>query len=69
MSAHIDVDKIPDGHVIVGYVAALKILDGDGDVYFAIRNDGLNMMETLGMARDLSATAERDVLACGEEPE
>ncbi|MGW4127979.1 hypothetical protein [Amycolatopsis japonica] len=69
MSAHIDIHKIPDGHVIVGYIAAIKILDEDGECYFAVRNDGLNMMETLGMAHDLAATAERDVLECGEVPE
>lgn len=68
MSAHIEIESIPDGHVIVGYFVSLKVLDEDGSMYFASRNDGLNMMEAWGMAKNLEMIAEASIAATTEDP-
>jgi hypothetical protein len=49
----LEIGEMPDGHVVVGYIASLKMLDEEGTIYWAMRNDGLNSMESLGMASDL----------------
>lgn len=43
------IKKIPDGHVVVGHVVLLKVLDADGGEYWATRQEGLNTMEAYGM--------------------
>lgn len=50
---NLEVNHIPEGHVIVGYVAHLKVLDKDGEEYWATRDNGLGDMEMLGMAHDM----------------
>jgi hypothetical protein len=52
-SISIEVHHIPPGHVVVGYVAQLKVLDKDGEEYWATRDEGLGDMEMLGMAHDM----------------
>jgi len=52
-SINIEVHHIPPGHVVVGYVAHLKLLDKDGEEYWATRDNGLGDMEMLGMAHDM----------------
>ncbi|MGH3433181.1 MAG: hypothetical protein ACRDQB_10125 [Thermocrispum sp.] len=47
------VQRIPSDHMVVGYVAYLKVLDENGDMYFAQRIEGINDMEALGMATDM----------------
>lgn len=46
---NISINKIDDGHIVVGYVAVLKVLDKNGEVYWATRSDDLNDMEAYGM--------------------
>jgi hypothetical protein len=50
-TATIQVDHIKDGHVIVGYVACIKVLDEDGELYWATRQDGVNDAEAYGMGQ------------------
>lgn len=58
--------SIPLGHIVVGYVAHLKVLDENGELYFAIRTRDLNDMEALGLALDLKRSIEDD-LQSGKE--
>lgn len=51
---NLTVGHIPTSHTVVGYVAYLKVLDEDGDAYYAQRTDGLGDMEMLGMATALA---------------
>lgn len=41
--------EIPEGDVIVGYVASLKVLAADGSYYWASRKEGVNDAEAVGM--------------------
>lgn len=61
--AHIEVANIPEGHVIVGYIAQFKVLDEDGELYWAIRRPDVNTMEAYGMACDLADTIRGDLQA------
>lgn len=49
---HLDlrVGHIPANHTVVGYITSIKVLDENGEPYYAIRTDGLSDMEKLGMA-------------------
>lgn len=46
----LSVGHIPEKHTVVGFLAYIKVLDDDGEMYWASRSDGLNDMEKLGMA-------------------
>lgn len=50
---NMEINGIPDGHVVVGHISYLKVLDAEGECYWAFRNDGLNSMEALGLAVDM----------------
>ena len=59
-TATIKVESIPEGHVVVGYIVVnLKVLDENGDLYWALRRDGLDSMESYGMAHDLVDSIRR----------
>lgn len=51
---NLTVGHMPENHVVVGYIAYLKVLDKDGEEYWASRDNGLGDMEMLGMAHDLA---------------
>lgn len=40
---------VPDGDMIVGYTAQLKVLAKDGSYYWATRREGVNDCEVVGM--------------------
>lgn len=46
------VGYMPEGHTVVGYIAYIKMLDKEGECYWASRSEDLNAMEQLGMAYD-----------------
>ncbi len=50
--ATLEIGHIAEGHLIVGYVARLKVLDENGKAYFAMRTLDVNDMEALGLAED-----------------
>jgi hypothetical protein len=52
---NLSVAYMPTGHTMVGYIAYIKMLDAEGEVYWATRDDGLNDMEMLGMAHDMAS--------------
>lgn len=58
---NLDVGYMPEGHVVVGYIAYIKVLDKNGEAYWASRNKDLNMMEQLGMALDQFEETKADV--------
>lgn len=58
----IGVSKIKDDHFIVGHLVYLKCLDSEGQEYWALRKSGLNDMEVLGMAHDMLATLEYELV-------
>lgn len=64
---NLPIGHMPAGHLVVGYVAHLKVMDTNGDLYFATRVDGLNDMEMYGMAQDM-ANSFGDVLAASKKP-
>lgn len=52
---NLPIKKVPEGHIVVGHVVLMKVLDAQGEEYWATRQEGLNMMEAYGMiysARD-----------------
>lgn len=53
-------NMLPENHVVVGYVVHLKVLDQDGNLYFAMRTQGLNDMEALGLASDMHDSIRAD---------
>jgi hypothetical protein len=57
----LSVGFMPEGHTLVGYIAYIKMLDRDGEVYWASRDDGLNGMEMLGMAHDMATEYQVDL--------
>lgn len=48
--AQITVKDIPKGHIIIGHVVVAKVLDSEGQEYWATRSQGLSDMEIYGMA-------------------
>ena len=58
--------SIPLGHIVVGYVAHLKVLDENGQLYFAMRSKDINDMEALGLAQDMVNSIQDD-LSTGKE--
>lgn len=63
----IEVTALPKGHIVVGYIAHLKVLDEEGEEYFATRIDGLGDMEMLGMAVNM-ADWFRQIKLEGKQP-
>jgi hypothetical protein len=62
----IPIGHMPSGHLVVGYIAHLKVMDDNGRLYFATRVDGLNDMEMYGMAANM-ADSFGEVLAASKE--
>jgi hypothetical protein len=58
--------SVPDGHIVVGYVAHLKVLDEIGNLYFGLRSKDVNDMEALGLAVDM-VNSFQDDLQSGKE--
>lgn len=56
-------NNVPDDHLVVGYVAHLKMLDEKGQLYFALRTHGLNDMEALGLTCDMADSIRGDLQA------
>lgn len=46
--------EVPEGHLVVGYVAHLKVLDEEGKLYFSARQKDVNDMEALGLSTDMA---------------
>lgn len=65
----LDISSLPKGHVVLGYVACLKVLDENGELYFAMRSTGLNDMESLGMTHDMLNTFQTDMADSKEYPD
>lgn len=63
MSVRIDVDRIPEGHIVVGYVAVVKLLDEEGKEYWATRSQGINDMEGFGMISTATEMFREDLNA------
>lgn len=45
--------QVPEGHLVVGYVAHLKVLDENGELYFSARSKDVNDMEAIGLSYDM----------------
>lgn len=69
MSYELNIDSIPDGHVAVGYVATIKLLDENGKVYWAHRSAGLDDMELYGMVRSHADDVSRQLRLQKRDPE
>ena len=52
--------QVPEGHIVVGYVAHLKVLDENGELYFSARSKDCNDMEALGLTYDMLQSWTRD---------
>lgn len=52
---------VPEGHIVVGYVAHLKVLNEKGELYFSARSKDVNDMEALGLAVDMANSWQRDL--------
>lgn len=63
MSANIEVTGIPDGHIIVGFISIVKVLDENGDTYWATRSKDINDMEGLGMMVNATEMFREDLRA------
>lgn len=53
--------RVPDGDMIVGYIAMFKVIGRKGEAYWAQRMSGLNDMEALGMAVDMANSCQADI--------
>lgn len=53
--------EVPEGHLVVGYVAHLKVLDEKGELYFSARSRDVNDMEALGLSVDMANSWQRDM--------
>jgi hypothetical protein len=60
--SHIKVDHVPEGHIITGHVTVMKVLDSEGNAYWATRSMDLNDMEAYGMMMNAVRLAERDLV-------
>lgn len=56
------VTSIPPGHIIVGHVSHFKVLDENGELYFAQRSGGVNDMEQYGLAVSMADSMAKDLL-------
>lgn len=63
---HIELDNLPEGHIIVGYVTSIKILDEEGNYYWSLRKRDLNDMEAFGMATDMANTIAKHLSELGQ---
>lgn len=61
--AHIYVNGIPEGHIIAGYVAVVKVIDEEGGAYWATRTKDLNDMEGFGMMMNATEMFREDLRA------
>lgn len=64
----IEVGYMPKGHMVVGYIAYLKVIDTEGDYYWASRANGLDNMEQLGMAHDMVNEIQEDLKKDRRDP-
>ena len=67
MSA-LEINSLPDEHIIAGYVTHIKVIDENGEMYWATRMEGLNDMEAYGMAQDMANSFRRDLTNGKEAP-
>lgn len=65
---NIEVPSIPDGHIVVGSVSVLKMLDTDGQDYWAMRPVGVNDMEAFGMVMFAADMCRLDLQECRRMP-
>lgn len=65
---NIEIGSLPEGHVILGYIAHLKVLDTDNSLYFAMRSKDLNDMEAYGLAIDMADTIRSGLQKSKEDP-
>lgn len=49
----LDIPKLPDKTMIVGYAVMVKYIDESGKVYFSRATKDLDDMEALGLAMDM----------------
>lgn len=64
----LEVGYMPLGHTVVGYIAYVKMLDENGEFYWGSRSDGLNAMESLGMAHDMVQEYTADLASSRRDP-
>jgi hypothetical protein len=64
----LEIGYMKEGHTVVGHLSYLKVLDNEGDFYWASRSDGINMMEQLGMAYDMVREIEEDLKRSRRNP-
>lgn len=53
ISYEVEINGVPDGSMVVGCVATLKVLLPDGRCFWSTRTSGMNDMECLGVAQDM----------------
>jgi hypothetical protein len=66
-SVGLEITSLPDGHIIIGYVAHLKVLDDYGRLYFAMRTKDVNDMEAFGLAHGMVDSIRADLQNNKEE--
>lgn len=59
--ATIKLNNMPDGHLVVGYIAMIKMLDAKGNLYWSLRMLDLNDMEAYGLVMDAANSISRDL--------
>jgi hypothetical protein len=64
----LEVGYMPKGHLVAGYIAYIKVIDENGDYYWASRQEGLNNMEQLGMACDMVNEIQEDLKSSRRNP-
>ena len=55
------ISNIPENHIVAGHLTYLKVLDENGEEYWAMRTAGLNLMEGLGCATDMANEARNAI--------
>jgi hypothetical protein len=57
----LQINNIPAGHLVVGHLTYLKMIDENGEDYWGLRTAGLNLMEGIGCATDMLEEAKNAV--------
>lgn len=57
------IQGIEEGHIVIGHASIFKVLDENGNVYWAQRHSELNDMEVYGMVTSYADDIAKDLLS------